>query len=511
VAVVALVVVVGGALGAYLAVRARSRAEEVARAVELARPGLARDTLGSLTQAAAVLARAREVSPRDPAVLSLQAQVAAILAAEHGDEPSRALGLALVAEPAAGEGALVARVLLAPSQAERRAAEIEALGAPPSSAPLVQRLAGLALMAQGQVESGRGRLELAARAAPPLLGALADLGESHLAADDPEGALPYFEAALSAHPTHARAAIGAAEARLAVGQDLATSRAQLAAVETDPGSAPPVAARLRFELAVARVLAATGEAAEGARRLTLAAGRLGDSPVVHAARAEILLAAGDPEPAEEAAARAVRGSPREEDHRLLLARARLALHRDAAALDALGRTGSRAAWLLRGTAQLRLSRFREARTALERTVRDGKMPAEAAVRFALADVGLGRADRAVPLLEMLAMGRTAAAEAAAALGAAELARRRLDAAEAACRRSLERDPGAAGGHLCLGRVLVAAGRGSDAVAPLEEAARLDRWDPEPARLLEQARRPAPKAAPVKSAAKRTPVRRAGRR
>ncbi|HET9554245.1 MAG TPA: tetratricopeptide repeat protein, partial [Anaeromyxobacteraceae bacterium] len=490
----AVLVVAAVAAGAYLTVRSRARAEQATHAAEAARAGLARDTKASLARAAEVLAAAREALPHDPEVLSLSAQVAARLAVDHGDEQARALARELADDPQAGEGALAARYLLAEPGA-RAAAEEPILALPPGAAPLLQQLAGEILLGRGQVESARGRLDIAAHATPPLLGALADLGDSHLAAGEPERALPFYEAAIAAHPTHPRSVIGAAEARLALERPLDGSTKELKAVEDDAGSAPPLAARLRFELASARVQTATGDAAGADRRLVLAAGALGDSAGLEAARADLLSDARLFEPAEEAAAKALRLEPKAVEHRVRLARARAGLHRYAPALEALEGADGRSVWLWRGVALHGLAQEDKARAALERTVRDGRMTSEAAVWYALADLSLGHADRATALLEKLAAARGASAQAHAALGRALLAAHRPADAEKACRRAVEKDARAPEGYRCQGQLLLAQGKPEEAVAPLEQAQSLDRHDPEIEKLLAAAKAP-PKAAPA---------------
>jgi tetratricopeptide (TPR) repeat protein len=501
VAGVALVLVGGAAIGAYLYVDGQTREQTAQRAVVEARAGLARDTRASLQAAAEVLASARRSPPSAPEVraqlASLAAQVAALRAVDHGDAEARALARQLADDPAAGDGGLVARLLLSEKPAERAAAESTVLASRPGDAPQLQRLAGHLLVQKGQLEGGRGRLRIAAQATPPLLGALCDLGDSYLAGGDPEAALPLFEAAIAAHATHPRAVLGAAEARLALERPLEGTLAELQAVEADAGSAPPQQARLRWEVAYARVLAARGDTAAASRRLKLAAGGLGESAGLEAARAGLLLDGRDFEQAEEAAARAVRLDPKSADHRVALARARIGLHRHQGAIQALLGFDGRPVWLARGIALSGLGQYGQARAALEKTVRNGKMPTEAATHYALADLALGRAEAALSLLEKLAAGKASGASVHAAHGRALLSVRRLDEAEVACRRAVERGPKVPDGPLCLGRVLVAAGKLDEAVAPLEQAVALDRNDPEAARLLAVAKTPKPAPPPPK--------------
>ncbi|HSD22651.1 MAG TPA: tetratricopeptide repeat protein, partial [Anaeromyxobacter sp.] len=471
----ALVLAIGAAAAVYLVADARRATALAATAGVRARAGLARDTVGSLREAARLLYDARRASD-DPELVSLSAQVAAVLAAEHGDADARGLAAELARDPRSGDGGRAAEYLLAATPGEVKDAEAALLDARPSSAPLVQVLVGRVLVARGEVEAGRGRLEIAARTNPPLLRALSDLGDLALRTGDPDRALALYGAALGAHPTHPRSVVGAAEARLVLGRDLDVAARELAAVDADPGSAPPQDLRLRFELASARVAVARGEPAAAAARLARASETLGETAPLAAALAEAQLAARAWERAEGAAARAVELDPREVSHRLLLARARLGRGKPAEALAALERADGRAVRIQRAIARLRLGQVASARAELEATGRDGRMPAEAAVWYALTDVSLGRAARARALLEKLAEARTPPPLVHAALGRALEAEGNLAGAERAYRAAMEREPRAPEGATGLGRVLVARGMAKDAIAPLENAVRLDPAD-----------------------------------
>jgi Flp pilus assembly protein TadD len=483
----AVALALGVAAAAWLVIDARN-AEVLARtAAARGRAGLARDTLGSLREAHRLLSEARRRRAGDAEVVSLGAQVAAVLATEHGDEDARAAAKALAADPRAGEGAVAARWLLAGTPAERKAAEAAVLAARPSSAPLVQALAGRILARRGEIEGGRGRLEIAARATPPLLRALSDLGDLALAAGDADGALALYGAALAAHPTHARSAVGAAEARLALGKDLDLSRRDLTAVDADEASAPPRDLRPRFEIASARVLAATGDPAAGAARLQKASESLGESPAIAAALAELQLAARAWDRAEAAALRAVRLEPREASHRVLLARARIGRGRPAEALAATAGLDGRAIRIQRAIARYRLGQLSAARAELERTARDGRMPAEAAVWYGLVDLASGQTGRALALLEKLAAPASPPPLAHFALGRALEAAGRPEEAEEAYRAAAEREPAAPEGPLALGQLLLSRGRAGDAIPALERAARLDPSDLASRRALGEAR------------------------
>ena len=481
----AAVLVIAATAAVYLTVQARSAAQLAQGAADKARVGLARDTVGALREADRLLAAARRRSAADPRIASLSAQVAAVLAAEHGDARARELAASLAAADGAGDGALSARWLLADQPGERAAAEAAILSAPPSSEPLVQALAGRILIGRGEVESGRGRLEIAARAAPPLLRVLSDLGDVALAAGDPEGALSSYTAALAAQPTHPRSAVGAAEARLTHGRDLETARRDHEAIDADPGSAPPVDLRLRFELALARVLAATGDPAAGAERLGRAGAALGESAPLVEALAEVQLAARAYDRAEAAAARAVELAPSDAAAHVLLARARIGRGRYPEALAATEGVDGRAVRLQRAIARYRLGQIAEARAELERTSRDGRMPAEAAVWYAFTEVALGRPDRARAILERLPGNRSPLA--AVVLGKALEAEGKPAEAEKSYRQGAERDPAAPEPHLAMGRLLLATGREKEALPELEKAVQADPGDLDGRRALGAAR------------------------
>ncbi|BDG02760.1 tetratricopeptide repeat protein [Anaeromyxobacter oryzae] len=494
---VAAVLAVGGAAGVYLAIDARRAADLAANAAAKARAGIARDTRGSLSEAVALLADARRRAPHAPEILSLSAQANALFAADHGDASARAVATELAGSDAAGDGALAARWLLAETAETRRAAAAAILAAPPSSEPLLQALAGRILLDRGEAEAARGRLGIAARANeagprdaaawPPLLRAVADLGDLALAAGDAEQALALHGAALRVQPTHPRAVVGAAEARLALGRDLAVARRELAAVDADPASAPPRDLRARYEIVTARVLAATGDAARAAERLSRAAQALGESAPVATALAELHLAARAWDRAEAAAAHAVALAPKDVDAKVLLARARIGRGRFVESLAATDGVDGRAVRIQRAIARYRLGQLGLARAELERTARDGRMPAEAAVWYALTDLGQGRADRARGLLEKLTATRNPPPGAHVALGRVLEAQGRPADAERAYRAAVERDPSSPEPNVALGALLLARGDVPAALSPLEKAVAADPADLDARRALGAAR------------------------
>lgn len=478
--VLAFVVVAGGGGGSlvYRSVRSAHREADVKGYVEAARKGLARDTAGALRDAARVLASARELDPQNGEAVALSAEVEALLAADFDDEEARDQARALADSPLAGEGAVAARYLLASSPAELRAASEPLRTQPVAVGPVLQILAARVLLARGEAESALSRLEIAAKGSPPSLRALADLGDYYRERGDLDQALGYYRAALSAHPTHPRSAIGAAEARLALGRDLGESLATLQAVEADESSPPAAADRMRFELAYARLLGATGQRAAATERLGRAAEKLGARAELPAAAAEIQMASGNYGDAEAEARRAVRLAPREAAWRVLLARAQAGHGRYRELLRESDGFDSRDLRLWRGVARYELRDYRGAKAELEKTRRESRMPAEAATYYALADWGLGHQKRARELLEKLVVLPKAPALAFVASGHLAMARGDQSEAEQDFRQAVERDASNVEGHCALGRLLLSRGDAKAARPLLERAAALNPYHAE---------------------------------
>jgi tetratricopeptide (TPR) repeat protein len=350
----------------------------------------------------------------------------------------------------------------------------------------VQVLAARVLLARGEAQSALSRLEIAAKGSPPSLRALADLGDYYRDRGELDQALEYYRAALSAHPTHPRSAIGAAEARLGLRRELTESMAALRAVEADEASPPPLADRLRFELAYARLLGATGQRAAAGERLVRAAEKLGGRAELPGAAAEIHMAAGAFGDAEPEARRAAKLAPREAAWRVLLARAQAGRGRHRELLRESEGFESRELRLWRGVARYELHDYRGAKAELEKTRRETRMPAEAAAYYALADYGLGREKEARALLEKLTSLPKPPALAFVASGHLALARGSLAEAEQDFRQAVEVDPSSVEGHCALGRLLLGRAEAKEARPLLEKAVALNQFHAEARLALGQA-------------------------
>lgn len=467
----------------FFTVRSQRRTGEARAAVDAARKGLARDTAGAVREAARVLAEAREVLSKDRPAAVLAAEAAAVLAHDHGDEAARATAQEILAElpPEVAPGA---RFLLAP---EDRAAATALLDRATGGSPFDRAVAGELLLSRRDLEGARLHLEAAARASPPLLRAVAALGDLELARSDPEAALTRDLAALKVHPSHPRAAIGAAEACLRLGRQLGDALHALEAVDADPESTPRLDDRLRLDLALARLLGAAGRGAEAERRLREAEARQPLNPGLALVEAEVLASAGDLDHALRAAERAVRLAPRDDPGpRELLARLQLRRGRFRELLAATESAPTRTLRVYRGVARLELGDAARAAAELEATRRDGKTTTEAASWLALAEVARGRRPQAVALTAALLVTAAPPAPALVAKGRLELLGKRPDLAEKRFREAIQRDPDLMVARRDLGRLLLERGRAREAREVLDKAVARAPYDLEARRDLGRA-------------------------
>lgn len=487
----ALATVLGIALavgiGTYFASRRAHRTEDARALAEDARRGILRDTEGSNREASRALAEAAALDATEPRVRSLAALSFALRAVDFDDSEARAAAERALASGDAGEASPAVRFLLA-APADRATVASAAAGPVPSAPVVSDAIAGEALAAAGDATGSAAHLEAAARSVPPSLRALSRLGERALARGEPEEAMGWLSAALAAHPTHPGAALRAAEARLSLQRDLPEALASLRAVEADPASPPTVDDRQRFELAFARLLAASGQRGAAADRLTAAAGRLGASPALLVALAEVHLSTGACDEAEGEARKALQGADLP-SARVAVARALLCRGRLSQLLAETAGQDTREIRVVRADARLAGGDARGALAEIEPLGRERRMPADAAARYAIALVRLDRATQARAVVErLLAMPHPSAT---ALVAAAELSWSGGDRADAEqrYRAALEAEPELAEAHCGLGRLLLAEGRTLEATNELTRALALAPGHAEASQALERALHP----------------------
>lgn len=335
----------------------------------------------------------------------------------------------------------------------------------------VLRLSARGLIARGKPTEGIERLRQALEAEGRHVRTLVEAGGAYLAAREPQLAADSFQEARKISADHPGAILGLAESRLGLGRELpeAWDEVQKLAAGAQKQRLAP-AQRARLDLVTGKLLAAKGEVAAAVEKLTAGAALHREQAAdFHAAAGEAQAAAGQFDKAAEAYSRAADARREDADLKETLARALVAAGRYGEALRRTENPGDhRMVRLVRGIARYEQREYRRARSELEATKRDGKMPAEAAVYLALVDLADGQPKRATAVIE-------AAAQRAGARPLARVARGRLVLADGRIGDALKEFEQAAAdlsdyeGACSFGRLLLSEGRLAEALKALEKA------------------------------------------
>ncbi|HYV44770.1 MAG TPA: tetratricopeptide repeat protein [Myxococcaceae bacterium] len=471
VSAVALVAAAVGA-GGFLYTRSVHHGKDLKDALASAQKAIAQDTPQSYQQAVDALATAHEMDESSVEAWALEAYARALRVAEHGagaDERAKAQA-ALDRKGVADEYpglALAARYYLAAG--EEKAAAKKAVLASTSDAPEVHELSGRLLMEQKQAKQAVDQFKKALDLSSTDVRALVALGNYYREFGDCPNAVKFYETAEQVSPEHPETAVGGAECRLEMQQDLDKSLKQVESLPGDGKLPEELAARL--EVVHGRLLSAAGQNDAAIKALTegMKAYGKGHSYEFHMALGEANRARGDLEAAQKAYEAALKAHGREEAKEAL-GRVLLARDREKDFLARFGSDDSRKVALLRGTAYGRLGDWKKARAELGKTQQGGKYPPEAVVQLALADAAEGQEARAQEVLEKaLAATKKAKSEVRVALGQVYWKQGSMDKARAQFSEALK-DPLDYEGGCSLGRLLAATGHVEDALEPLEKAA-----------------------------------------
>ncbi|WP_373046443.1 tetratricopeptide repeat protein [Vulgatibacter sp.] len=465
----------GAAWAAYEYRRAATHADDVARYTAAARNGLLRDTRAAYEASLTALDEVLDREEHNPTARALRAQVIATLAKRYGSErvdaaeAPRLLGPAEVAaEP---EVVLATRLLLA-EPAERKSIEEAILAADPGKAgATVHSLAGAILLERGDSAAAIERFNAAVASVPGHVPTLVHVADYYRERHEHSEALRYDRLALAVVEDHPLALLGAAEAQLALAKERAPLEEALAGLSRVGTDAVPAAERSRYVQVKARLLASLGRREEALAVLEpLRAGAAGDAELLPAL-ADTFVAVGAPDRAEELFRVDAVGSDSPLRHREAWARALLARERYKAVTAVPAGKGERSLQLLKGIAWYRSGSLDRARSTLRRTAtrQAGKMPVEAVVYLALADLQSGRLDKARRNLERLGTGSRAKTTGRWAYAALLVREGRLDEAEAALREAVGLDRDSVEARCALGRLLLRRGDAAGARAALEEA------------------------------------------
>ena len=465
----------GAGVATYEYRRAATHAEDVARYTAAARNGLLRDTYAAYRASLTALDEVLDREEANPAARALKAEVLAILARRYaapGIDAADAAALLGPAESAAEpEAVLATRLLLAEGEA-RKAVEDEILAVPPERAgATVHSLAGAILLARGDEPRAIERFNAAIAQVPGHAPTLVRVAEHYRSRREFSEALRYDRLALAVVEDHPLALLGAAEANLALGGDEAVLQEALAGLGRIPLEAVPAAERDRWVIAKAKLLAGVERREDAIAELEPLRARAPDDPQLLAALAGAYVAVGAPDRAVELfRADAIQASTplpvREAWARALLARERF---RAVTLVPASASEGS--LHLLEGIAWIRLGDRGKARAALRLTAtrQAGKMPADAVVYLALADLHDGQIEKARRNLERLGTGPRARSAGRWAWAELLVREGRLAEAEAVLREAVEADRQSVEARCALGRLLLRRGDAAGAKAVLAQA------------------------------------------
>ncbi len=419
----------GAGSAVYLHTRHKNRGVDLIELRSQSFRSLTLDTPPALRDAIDLANRALELVPDDPDARSSRAFAEASLFFRAGREPGRRtaaqkdLSLLKQAHPAL---ALASAYYLAvdPGELEEARAPLLAAAAAPAAKGFegaeVLSIAGRLALAAGKTEEALARFKSALEADSNHVGTLAALGDYYLSQSDYEQALRFFSRAKELSPGHLPALLGYVKTRLALDEGDPTPELVLAqkAFESSAG-AWPTSWKADLDLAEGRVLAVTGKAADATQKLAAGAStypnRAGDF-LQALGVAEVL--SGSYDKAERAFSRALEKRPQDPELKEELARALIALGRPTEALKRTEQVGGdeRRLRVVRGLARLEMGQPAKAREELALTMRNGKVPAEAAIYLAMVDAATGQRDTARAVLESAVKSGKGRAAARVALG-----------------------------------------------------------------------------------------------
>jgi len=464
---VALVAVAAGGL-VYRHTRAVNQGRNLADALSTARKALALDTAAGDRAALDAVAQAVRMEEDSADAWDLTAYARAVLADEHGGTAQdRAQAATALARPRAGTRhpglVLVARAMAAEGP-DRDAARKAILDSPLDSTE-VHDAAGRQLLARGDAKAAVLHFKRALELNAGNVRALVALGDYYREAGDDAAALSVYGTAEPLSPDHPGRALGEAESRLALEQDLPLALAEvdkLAAAALTPEQAA------RRELDRGRLLSANGAHDQAVKVLTEGAAGAGKRAFdFQVALGDALRASGDLAAAQTALEAAVKQRPKSEEAKDSLGRVLLGRDRERDLLQRFADDAGRRMALLRGIAWGRLKDWKRARAELSKTAVSGKYPVEAVAWLALADAAEGDPEKAQAVLERtLGSAKRPRADVAVALGKIYWQRGILDRAKAQF-EGASRDPRDYEGACALGRLSWLSGSPERAVEPLQ--------------------------------------------
>ncbi|HTS81305.1 MAG TPA: tetratricopeptide repeat protein [Myxococcaceae bacterium] len=465
-AVTAIALVAGGLV--YRHTRAVNQGRNLADALAGARKALAMDTAAGDKAALESLAQAVRMEEDSSEAWDLTAYARAVLADEHGGTPQdRAQATAALGRPKIGAShpglVLVARAMAAEGAA--RDAARKAILDSPLDLTEVHDAAGRLLLARGDAKGAVLHFKRALELNAGNVRALVALGDYYREAGDDAAALTVYGTAEQLSPDHPGRALGEAESRLQLEQDLTQALAEVDKLQPD-ALTPDMS--IRRALDRGRLLSANGAHDQAVKVLTDGANTAGKRAFeFQVALGDALRASGDLAGAQKSLEAAVKQRPKSDEAKEALGRVLLGRDRERELLQRFADENGRRIALLRGIAWGRLKDWKKARAELARTAVGGKFPIEAVAWLALADAAEGEPEKAQNVLERtLGAAKRPRADVAVALGKVYWQRGIIDRAKAQF-EGASHDPRDYEGACALGRLLWLSGSPERAVEPLQ--------------------------------------------
>jgi tetratricopeptide (TPR) repeat protein len=470
-AAAAAVVFVAVAGGTFFSVRAAQGGRTLRASLVHAERLIAEDTRADHDEALALLSHALELDGDNRKAWALTAQALSLRYADAGAAEDQARALSALSQPGVRQehpGITVGVELRVGDAATREAARKAVLASKVDSSE-VHALAASLLLEAGKTKEALERFQRALALSPRNARALVALGTYYREASDCPAALKMYASALQVSPEHPGARVGAAECRLAMGQELETALSDVEGLAGD--ETLPAAVRVRQPLVHGRVLSALGQHAEA--RKVLAAATQG--PLAYEsllALGEASRGAGDMPAAQKAFEEALRLKPDSEEAKAGLGWALVERDMEKEALAKLGTGGGPVLARARAAAYARAGEWKRVRSELSRVRVGERYPPEAIAWLALADAAEGDREQARAVLErVLAAVKSprSRGELRLALGLVRWQEGAQDEAAKVLATVAQEDAHGYEGPCALGRLLVSRGQLEEALEPLKQA------------------------------------------
>ena len=470
-AVAAAVVGVGVAGGTFFSVRAAQGGRTLRASLVHAERLIAEDTRADQDEALALLSHALSLDGDNRKAWALTAQALSLRYADSGVAEDQVRALSALSQPGVRQehpGLTVGVELRVAEPASRETARKAVLASQVDSSE-VHALAGGLLLEAGRTKEALERFQRALTLSPRNARALVALGTYYREASDCPAALKMYASALRVSPGHPGARVGAAECRLAMGQELETALADVEGLAGD--ETLPAAVRVRQPLVHGRLLSALGQHAEARKVLAEAAkGPLAYESLL--ALGEASRGAGDMPAAQKAYEDALRLKPDSEEAKAGLGWALVEGDMEKEALARLGTGGGPVLARARAAAYARAGEWKRVRSELSRVKVGERYPPEAIAWLALADAAEGDREQARAVLErVLAAVKSprGRGELRLALGLVRWQEGAQDEAAKVLATVAKEDAHGYEGPCALGRLLVSRGKLEEALEPLTQA------------------------------------------